>query len=69
MSEREFGRIKRWFADKGYGFIRTDQGDDIFVHVSNTGFLVPKMGDRVAFDRGSNPRTESVEAKRVSLID
>jgi cold shock CspA family protein len=48
---REQGRIKKWF--EGNGYVRTDDGDDIFVHVSSTGFLVPKVGDRVSFGRGS----------------
>jgi cold shock CspA family protein len=70
MSEqRSFGRIKFWNEDAGFGFIRCDDGSDLFVHVSNTGFLSPKVGDRVAFDHGTNPRTNRLEAKSVAILD
>ncbi len=66
---REQGRIKFWNEDKGFGFVRTDDGDDLFVHVSNLGFLRPVVGNRVAFERGVNPRTNRPEAKAVSILD
>lgn len=68
MSEREFGRIKNWFKEKGYGFIRKDDGTDVFVHVSATGFIEPKAADRVSFEIGTNPRTNKPEAKAVSIL-
>ena len=69
MSEREEGRVKNWFEDKGFGFIRCDNGNDLFVHVSSTGFLVPKVGSRVSFDVGANPRTNKPEAQNVSILE
>jgi cold shock CspA family protein len=70
MSEqREQGRVKVFFGEKGYGFIRTDAGDDLFFHVSACGFLEPAAGDRVAFDRGPNPRTGKIEGKSVSILN
>lgn len=66
---REQGRIKKWFDERGFGFIRADTGDDLFVHVSSTGFLVPKVGNRVAFDVGANPRTGKPEARNVAILD
>ena len=68
MSERSFGRIKFWKESSGFGFIRCDDGSDLFCHVSNTGFLVPKVGDRVSFDLGANPRTNKPEAKAVAIL-
>lgn len=66
---REEGRIKHWNRDKGFGFIRKDDGADIFVHISHTGFLIPNVGARVAFDTETNPRTNKPEAHRVSILD
>jgi cold shock CspA family protein len=39
MQERDHGRVKFWNVDRGFGFIRCDAGDDLFVHVSAFGFL------------------------------
>jgi CxxC-x17-CxxC domain-containing protein len=50
---REQGAVK-WFNEaKGFGFIQTDGGSDVFVHFSAiqaTGFKSLTEGDRVEFD-------------------
>jgi len=50
MSE---GRVK-WFNDsKGYGFIETDTGHDVFVHhssIQGEGFKSLNEGERESFD-------------------
>ncbi|NLH98827.1 MAG: cold-shock protein [Chthonomonadales bacterium] len=47
------GRVK-WFNDaKGYGFIETTEGKDIFVHFSAVqmeGFKTLQEGQKVTFD-------------------
>jgi len=69
MSDREFGRVKNWFSDKGFGFIRRSDGSDLFVHVSATGFLPLAAGDRVSFEVGANPRSFKMEAKAVAVME
>jgi cold shock protein len=50
MSE---GKVK-WFNErKGFGFIETDEGSDVFVHFSaiqDSGFKTLQEGQRVSFE-------------------
>ena len=56
----EFGTVKHWDSAKGFGFITTDDDNDIFLHVSNlTMNLKPdqiREGLRVRFDIKSDMR-------------
>ena len=47
------GKVKWFNADKGYGFISREDGDDLFVHYSEIqmeGYKTLKEGARVSFD-------------------
>jgi len=50
---REKGTVKWFSTDKGYGFIRRDQGGEIFVHhtdIDVEGYAALKNGETVEFD-------------------
>lgn len=47
------GTVKWFNAEKGYGFISTESGDDVFVHFSaiqSEGFKSLDEGQRVEFE-------------------
>ena len=49
---REEGTVKWFNADKGYGFIQRDSGDDVFVHynaIQGDGYRSLEEGARVSF--------------------
>lgn len=50
----QYGYVKMWDASKGFGFIVSDDDDELFVHVSDLDITVKgkqlKEGQRVAFD-------------------
>lgn len=63
------GTVK-WFNEKkGYGFITTDDGQDLFVHYSSIdmpGFKILTEGDNVSFDVEDSER--GPQAKNVKKI-
>lgn len=62
------GTIKR-LTDKGFGFIDTGNGKDMFFHMSNvegTSFDQLREGQRVSFTPGQGPK--GPRAENVQLI-
>jgi cold shock protein len=63
------GTVKFFNAEKGYGFISREQGDDVFVHYSNiqgNGYRSLEDGQRVEFDVA--PGRKGEEAQNVRVI-
>ncbi|MFR7528724.1 MAG: cold-shock protein [Anaerostipes hadrus] len=53
------GTVKWFNAEKGYGFISQESGDDVFVHFSaiqGKGFKTLEEGQNVSFEIEDGPR-------------
>ena len=62
------GTVKFFNAEKGFGFIAREQGDDVFVHFSNiqgTGYKTLEEGQRVEFDVAPGRKGEEAQNVRV----
>ena len=70
--ESQLGSVKRWFQDRGYGFISPDTHPtwELFVHwraLEMDGYRELREGDRVEFSMGENSRGEC--AVHVRLLE
>lgn len=56
---RETGTVKWFSRDKGYGFIHTSSGDDVFAHhseIAGDGFRTLRQGEEVEFEIMTSPK-------------
>ncbi|XP_057376248.1 cold shock domain-containing protein CG9705-like [Daphnia carinata] len=67
----ENGVIKSFCRVKGHGFIKKNDGDEIFVHVSDIdGEYVPRIGDEVSFRKLLvPPKLEKFQAVHVQITN
>jgi CspA family cold shock protein len=60
--------VKFFNAEKGYGFISRESGNDVFVHFSNiqgTGYRTLEQGQKVEFDVAQGRKGEEAQNVRV----
>jgi len=61
------GTVKWFNAEKGFGFIEREDGDDLFVHYSaiqTSGYRTLEEGQRVEFDVGPGKKGEEAQNVR-----
>jgi cold shock CspA family protein len=71
----EKGKLVRWIDDKGFGFIKPDNGDnDIFIHISALKGMSrkPIIGDvihyQIGFDKNGKTRAVNARIEGISQV-
>jgi CspA family cold shock protein len=63
------GRIKLYNEERGYGFIRPDDGGaDVFFHITAYGDDDITVGNAVTFEIGVDPKSGKSKAVSVDLV-
>ena len=63
------GKVKWFNAEKGYGFIKDEEGKDIFVHfssINSDGYKTLEEGQKVTYDLVESDR--GPQAKNVTVV-
>ena len=70
--EPQIGHIVRLFPDRGFGFLETSSGEEVYVHrncVSNGGFGNLKVGDRVRYVVDPEEGEKGAQASFVAVVN
>jgi len=63
------GTIKKLVGDRGFGFIQTEDGSDIFFHrsqVEGDAFDTLREGQSVTDEKGMDPRRGKPQAEKIT---
>jgi cold shock CspA family protein len=63
-----FGTVTKYFRDKGYGFIRGDDGESYFIHRSKLDGEYIERGYYVSFRKYRNAKSDT-NAKDVIVVE
>jgi CspA family cold shock protein len=58
------GTVKWFNAEKGYGFITSEDGNDVFVHfsqINKDGYKTLEEGEKVTFELAEGPKGPQAE--------
>jgi CspA family cold shock protein len=69
MSKRKSGELKKFFSDKGYGFIQSQKGD-IFFHMSDSEDLdinSLREGITLSYEESKDLRSGKTKAANVTI--
>ncbi len=58
------GTVKWFNAEKGYGFITSEDGNDVFVHfsqINKDGYKTLEEGEKVSFELAEGPKGPQAE--------
>ena len=69
MSKRKSGELKKFFSDKGYGFIQSKKGD-IFFHMSDSEDLdinSLREGVTLSYEESKDLRSGKTKAANVTI--
>jgi len=66
----QYGVVKKWDASRGFGFITTEDDEDLFVNINDLDITLKKRGlregDRVMFDVRSDLKGEKAVNVRLA---
>lgn len=65
------GTIKKLMQDRGFGFIAQADGTEIFFHrsqVTGSGFESLREGQKVTYEKGTDPRRGREQAEKVTAV-
>ncbi len=64
------GKVKFYKEEKGFGFIATNSGSEVFFHITNCDNSIDTLatGQRVKFEERTSARNGKAEAYEVGIV-
>ena len=74
MSSKRIKGIIKWYSNKHFGFLLTDEDNrEIFFHINDCAGFIPVEGDAIEFemglDRNSRPKATNIKSVSVGVGD